>query len=660
MTDMRKLFNWMFAAVLICCGGGLASCGENADNPVDPKPSEINPEDVNLFEFEWHFDLPGGFYLSSGAYSELKETLSDLTAEEPQMAINDDTYLVILDKVSDLPGDRLVELYQDGVTIGFSHPKKAEIDALYEKYPELGYYCNDDDIDRSLLFAISSFNNGSYIIPDPEKFKEQFTAESDNTDPTDPTDPGAGEYDPNEPIVYTPDDDHSLLYFYYGMFLQDLTSEQAKYDDEVAQARAMTRAGEKEDKLSAQIKRAEGMVHVGKAGVIEINQTYFRKSYNHRGKAVVNLCCDVYPLHVYEGENGAGDYYFIDMTASINNETMYKGKGTYWTGGFPVKMRWCGAYATKFRASSTLINANDDKEVANVMFTAEGFPIPSTVIKNVNHQESKSFTIGCGISGGYDGGSSSEAKPGQGGQGGQGGQDPKVEKLTSGGSWGIKASVNPSWSWTDTKKWDVKDVDIENQTTGNSAAWALIYNNLPVFKYSEESSFKEGESRAFRSTTTIRGSWVWYIPNVRDDSQPTPRRMKMETSADYGFQRFWFGYVTLKEFKWNAKWNHIFTLPTIANYRAGNLILKNDATKFISNIMVYNKDGKELISKYRFQNSYPAGQEIKLGAFRCSDDLIVKFKMDGKTYVYKKNDGYVKPVFKDNVTLYATEDFKEE
>ena len=316
------------------------------------------------------------------------------------------------------------------------------------------------------------------------------------------------------------------------MFLQDLTSEQAKYDDEVAQARAMTRAGEKEDKLSAQIKRAEGMVHIGKAGVIEINQTYFRKSYNHQGKAVVNLCCDVYPLHVYEGENGAGDYYFIDMTASINNETMYKGKGTYWTGGAPVKMRWCGAYATKFRASSTLINANDDKEVANVMFTAEGFPIPSTVIKNVNHQESKNFTIGCGISGGYDGGSSSESKPGQ------AGQDPTVEKLTSEGSWGIKASVNPSWSWTDTKKWDVKDVDIENQTTGNSAAWALIYNNLPEFKYSEESSFKEGESRAFRSTTTIRGSWVWYIPNVRDDSQPTPRRMKMETSADYGFQRF--------------------------------------------------------------------------------------------------------------------------
>ena len=100
-------------------------------------------------------------------------------------------------------------------------------------------------------------------------------------------------------------------------------------------------------------------------------------------------------------------------------------------------------------------------------------------------------------------------------------------------------------------------------------------------------------------------------------------------------------------------------MPKIANYKAGNIILKNDTTKFISNIMIYNKDGKEMISKYRFQNSYPAGQEIKLGAFRCTDDLIVKFKMDGKTYVYKQND-YVKPIFKESVTLYVTNDFKKE
>jgi hypothetical protein len=103
--------------------------------------------------------------------------------------------------------------------------------------------------------------------------------------------------------------------------------------------------------------------------------------------------------------------------------------------------------------------------------------IPSTVVKDVDHSESKTFSIGCGISGGYDGKSGKESS-------GQPGQDPTAEKLTSGGQWGIKASVNPSWSWTDTKKWNVKDVDLENQTSGNTAAWSLIYNNLPEFNSS--------------------------------------------------------------------------------------------------------------------------------------------------------------------------------
>ena len=272
MTSMTKLFNWMFAAVLICCGGGLTSCVVNDDNPADSVPStpDIPEGGVSLFEFDWDYDLPGGYYLAPGVYAELKETLTELIDEEPQMAINEDTYLVILDKVSDLPGDKLVELYHSGVTIGFANPKKAEIDALYQEYPDLGYYCNDDDIDRALLFAISSFNNGSYIIPDPEKFKEQFTYESDNTDPTEPTDPAAGKYDPDESLVYTIGDDHDLLYFYYGMFLNDQMSELAKYKEETVQARALTRAGEAgdKDKLTAQIKRAEGKAHVGKPGVI--------------------------------------------------------------------------------------------------------------------------------------------------------------------------------------------------------------------------------------------------------------------------------------------------------------------------------------------------------------------------------------------------------
>ena len=38
---------------------------------------------------------------------------------------------------------------------------------------------------------------------------------------------------------------------------------------------------------------------------------------------------------------------------------------------------------------------------------------------------------------------------------------------------------------------------------------------------------------------------------------------------------------------------------------------------------------------------------------------IVKFKMDGQTYVYTLNK-YVKTIFKEDVTLYAANDFKVE
>ena len=35
---MRKIFNWVIAATLICGASVLASCSDNSDNPVDPKP----------------------------------------------------------------------------------------------------------------------------------------------------------------------------------------------------------------------------------------------------------------------------------------------------------------------------------------------------------------------------------------------------------------------------------------------------------------------------------------------------------------------------------------------------------------------------------------------------------------------------------------------
>lgn len=632
---MKQSIFAIFAAAALLLG--MSACAVD-DNPVT-SGSNGKSEGTYLDEFNWDIDFPYDVYMSPGVAAELKAAYGDFI-DDPATEITDKTYMVILDKLADLSEEKLVELYEKDVIIAVAHPQKAEFAALYEKYPELGNYYDSDEIDKALLFAVSKSNNGIYIIPDVDKYPDSFSVVSDHPDGVNPKDAEAGEYDPNEPVQYATNDEHDIYYYYFGMLLEELLSQQAA--TEVAARPAFTRA----EGNGTSIKDAVEKVHLWSAGVVSVDQVYFRTSYRFSGQAPVSVSYDIYPLHVYEGEPGAGDYYFMDITANINNEAMYKGKNRFTTGFVWVSLRWCGAYATKFKVSCTLINNDNEQQAEDVSFPASGFPIPSTVIKSVDHSESKTVNVGCGISGngGYKSGKGTEGN---------------VDSSESGWNVGGNLNVNAGWSWTDTKKWTVKDVDVENQTQNATASWSLVYNNLPYFQWSQKYGFNEGESRAFRSSTQIKGSWVWYIPNVPDESTPKARRLKLETVANYGFMRFWGTEADLETYNWQTSFSDIKTMPSIANFKAGKLTLVNDSEKFISNIMVYDKNNKELVPKSRFQNSYKAGTEIPLGAFKCSDDLIVKFKMDGNTYVYKTNE-YVKTVFKDEVKLYVNNDFKEE
>lgn len=633
---MKQSIFAIFAAAALLLG--MSACTARDDNPITSGGTG-NSEGAYLKEFNWDVDFPYDVYMSPGVAAELKEAYGDFI-DDPATEITDKTYMVILDKLSDLPEEKLVELYEKDVVIAVAHPKKADFDALYKDYPELGYYYDSDDIDKALLFAICKSNNGIYLIPDVDKYADHFSVVSDHSEGPNPKDAEAGEYDPNEPIQYATNDDYDIYYYYFGMFLEELLSQQAA--TEAASRPAFTRSEEK----GTSIKDVGEKIHLWSPGAVKIDELYFRTSYRFAASALVSVSYDIYPIHVYEGELGAGDYYFMDMTANINNESMYKGKTSFTTSFFWVKLRWCGAYAKNFKVSSTLINGGDDNQVEGVSFPAKGFPIPSTVTKTVDHSETSSFNIGCGLSGkgGYSSGSES---------------DGTTTSSKSGWDVGGAANVNAGWSWSDTKRWTVKDVDVENKTGDATASWSLVYNNLPYFDWSQDCGFNEGESRAYRSATQIRGSWIWYIPNVPDESETKPRRIKVETVADYGFMRFWGTKADLETFNWQATFSDIKTMPSIPNFKAGKLILVNDSEKYISNIMVYRKGGTALVPSTRFQNSYKAGQEVQLGGFKCSEDIIVKFKMDGKTYVYKTNE-YVKTVFKDEVKLYVTNDFKVE
>lgn len=629
MITMKKIVKQLFSAILFCAViGGFASCDkEKKDTSPDPEP----------YKYEWDLDFPYEVYVSAGAAAQLEDSYSDFLTLTSN-AITENTYMVILDKLTDLPAEQLVDLYTRGVVVAIVYPRKAEIEALFQSYPEMGYFLGDDSIDGSLLLALSGWNNGYYIIPETGKYLQNYSFETDHPVVPNPADAAAGEYDPDELPYYTSPEElgYDLSYYFFGAFLEDLLTEQWKYEAEQAETKA-----EKDN--VADVKKMAGKAHVWAGGVFKINEVFFRTSYKFNGCAPVTVSYDIYPIHVYEEETGAGDYYFMDMTANVANDRMFQGKHSIGTSFFPVRLRYCGAYAKSFRVNSTLINSDNNEEVSGVSFPAEGFPFPETIIKQTNYSKTKSFNIGCGVS----------AK-----LGGEKGHEGSTE--TGGVNGGGSLSVNAGWSWSDTKSWTEKDVDVQNKTYNSTASWELAYNELPEFKFSEDCGFDLGRSWAYRSSMQLHGAWVWYVPDMPDDTDAKPFRIKVEAEGNYGFMKFWGTKADLDTYSWTCKFSEIKPMPKMVNFKAGNLVLKNNFPgKYISNIMVYNSKGQPLVPAARFQNSYPAGTDIKLGAYKCAEDLMVKFKMDGKTYKYTLNQ-YVKTVFKDEVVLYSNNDFTVE
>ena len=162
---MKQLIKQIFCVIVLCAlVAGLDSCKKE-----DTQDKVVNPSDVDLADLTWDLDFPYEVYMSPGAAQELKDSYSDFI-EAPVSAISDKTYMVILDNLSDLPEKQLVDLYVDGVVIAIIHPKKAELEALFSRNPEMGSFLDDDGIDGAKLVAISSWNNGLYIIPDEAQF----------------------------------------------------------------------------------------------------------------------------------------------------------------------------------------------------------------------------------------------------------------------------------------------------------------------------------------------------------------------------------------------------------------------------------------------------------------------------------------------------------
>ncbi len=603
---MRQTFRFlMFMALPIVLG--LASCTEH-DNPVDNDQvtTDIDPTSVN--EFKPEVFTMASLWVAPGVDADLKQAFDWGTATTESTP--EEGSVLVLNKLTDVSEAVLQNALENGgpeYLICVVNPDKAEFEAYAESHDWFDVEA-DNVTDSTFIYGFNAVNR-RYIIQKPV------------------TEEGA------DPVLENINRAQNY-YVYISAMLNDFGRSQ------------QNGSNDKEDGKTS-MEDFASHYHYAVTKTFNVEKTFREVLWSSADKlsgsftATANY--DVYMVHVYEGEPGEGDYYGVRMTASIASANMWKGKGDNTHGG--VHVRWCGAYCTDFFAvahivSGTPSNYNWDEDTSDkIIFTAGGFPSPSTTTGSTTYQDKNSFSLSMSQSIGGSAGKNSKGK------------SKDIE---------AQFSFSESWEWSHTETRDINDVDIINVSRGNIAGWQLQFNNLPEYKFSESKGFKEGDNKAARGTMEIHGSWLWYDKTGKDNQDRTPWLLCTWLEGRYEIQSFITTEADLDKTNIVGADKFIIQLPKMVNATAGQLKIKNDLSDgmTLSNVKVYTTDGIEV---NEFENTVPNGGEQVLGAFNTKYQYIVTFKgrtSDGKTSYYKYTlNPSIKLSHKAMTTVYANSDF---
>ena len=604
MKQTKKL--WMLAAAMTL---GLASCTVN-DNPVDNDQVTVDIDPTSVNEFKPVVLTMASLWVAPDVDADLKQAFEWGTATTESTPEGGN--VLVLNKLTDVSEAVLQNALENGgeqFLICVVNPDKAELEAYAESHDWFDVEA-DNVTDSTFIYGFNAVNR-RYLIQKPV------------------TEEGA---DPVEENINRAQN----YYVYISAMLTDFGRSQ------------QNGSTDKEDGKTS-MEDFASHYHYAVTKTFNVEKTFREIALSSadklKGSFTVTANYDIYMVHVYEGEPGEGDYYGVRMTSSIASANMWKGKGDNTHGG--VHVRWCGAYCTNFTAESHLISGTTTNEIDwfedtsdKIIFTAGGFPSPSTTVGSTSYQDKNSFSLNMSQS--------------------VGGSVGKNSKGTSKGLEG-ELSFSEGWEWSHTETRDISDVDIVNETkNGNWARWRLQFNNLPEFKFSESKGFKENDNQAARGTMEIHGSWLWYDKTGKDNQDRKPWSLCTWLKGEYQIQSFITTEADLKKTNFSEDQRFVLQLPQMVNATAGQLKIKNDLPDgmTISNIKVYTTDGIEV---NEFENTVPNDGEQVLGAFNTNYQYIVTFKgrtRDGETSYYKYTlNPSIKLTHKALTTIYANSDF---
>ena len=321
---MKKLFNFMFVAALMCGATVLSSC--NVDNPISTENQAQDVEEIYSkggFVMSDEFKYAGKAYINSTVNAYVAKVLKQLMPNR-QQAIDENTNVIVLNKLSDLPFDKLEEAYYNGAIIAVALPVKSEIDAFFTAHPEWGAPANDQDMDDALLYAFD-FDGYDWTVVGEKNDDSRVTLDDPNDaflldDPFFAPMKEAPKWptvksNPSEDGNYTEEDlDYLLSSWTKGLEEERTLSEEIEKErqSEVAQARGylMTRAAA--DNAPLNVKTAFAYKTYGKTFKRNLRSRW-TKNFDMTADdwrddtsigSTLSVRYNVYTVHVYDGSTG--------------------------------------------------------------------------------------------------------------------------------------------------------------------------------------------------------------------------------------------------------------------------------------------------------------------------------------------------------------------
>ena len=348
-----------------------------------------------------------------------------------------------------------------------------------------------------------------------------------------------------------------------------------------------------------------------------------------KGTGAVTISFNIYQIHCYEDQPGAGDYYLVNMTAGLASADMYKGK--WWNQHGGTYVRICGLYAKDFSVVCAPYHQRKNIFTEMVPYSYKEVevletPKPLTTVGQTQYDDSFTFGIDASLS--VSGGTNILLTP-------------YVE---------VKPSITFGWEWSEKSVRSISDTDIRNisgasvvnGTTVSMVGWRMLFNNLPEFDWSESRGFNEGNSLTYRSTNYLHANWVWHQKDVKDDSTQDPIAIRVQTDATYEAMSFISAGDNLETSRFTyGRIDHLINLKPFSRDRCGTLTLENDFTgKAITEVKIYkavltNKEYTDGDLVWSTDNTLKPGKKVTTPALRIADKYKIYFTTnDGKTYTY--------------------------